>query len=211
MHNATARQTFSPQVFQDHDIGPVMGVDSNTGAGGANMWTHHRQLLPYLEDDNVGVAPLPKGVTMSVSIRRSLRVGPRFGQPLEDLGVTPDVLYELTQRDLLSGNPDMINAAIDQIAKLPVRRLAARLVPAKRDSIAFVGVENLQRVDVYYDNRPVFTQDVRSGLNELHIPFSLDSVRKVELRGFCNVGRGKHRRAEYAAQLIKRVPQSASK
>ena len=26
--------------FQDHEIGPVLGVDDNTGAGGANVWTH---------------------------------------------------------------------------------------------------------------------------------------------------------------------------
>jgi hypothetical protein len=26
--------------FQDHGIGPVLGVDDNTGAGGANVWTH---------------------------------------------------------------------------------------------------------------------------------------------------------------------------
>ncbi len=27
--------------FQDHAIGPVVGVDTNTGAGGANRWMHH--------------------------------------------------------------------------------------------------------------------------------------------------------------------------
>ncbi|MFF3930493.1 S41 family peptidase [Streptomyces hirsutus] len=26
--------------FQDHRIGPVLGTDENTGAGGANVWTH---------------------------------------------------------------------------------------------------------------------------------------------------------------------------
>ena len=26
--------------FQDHEIGPVLGADGNTGAGGANVWTH---------------------------------------------------------------------------------------------------------------------------------------------------------------------------
>ena len=28
--------------FQDHAIGPVLGVDDNTGAGGANVWSHGR-------------------------------------------------------------------------------------------------------------------------------------------------------------------------
>ena len=33
--------------FKDHKIGPVLGVDDNTGAGGANVWTHAllKQLL----------------------------------------------------------------------------------------------------------------------------------------------------------------------
>ena len=26
--------------FADHEIGPILGVDDNTGAGGANVWTH---------------------------------------------------------------------------------------------------------------------------------------------------------------------------
>lgn len=26
--------------FKDHQIGHILGVDGNTGAGGANVWTH---------------------------------------------------------------------------------------------------------------------------------------------------------------------------
>jgi C-terminal processing protease CtpA/Prc len=62
--------------FQDHQIGPVLGTDENTGAGGANVWTHEL-LSALLEDDrNTPYAPLPKGAGMRVSIRRTLRVGP---------------------------------------------------------------------------------------------------------------------------------------
>ena len=34
--------------FQDHHIGPVLGTSGNTGAGGANVWTHElmREFLP---------------------------------------------------------------------------------------------------------------------------------------------------------------------
>ena len=33
--------------FADHRIGPILGVDDNTGAGGANVWTQGllKQLL----------------------------------------------------------------------------------------------------------------------------------------------------------------------
>src|SRR3712207_9255760 len=37
--------------FQDHAIGKVLGVDDNTGAGGANVWTHG--LLARLLDEAV--------------------------------------------------------------------------------------------------------------------------------------------------------------
>ena len=34
--------------FQDHGLGPILGVSGNTGAGGANVWTHDllRDLWP---------------------------------------------------------------------------------------------------------------------------------------------------------------------
>jgi len=49
--------------FQDHDIGPILGVDDNTGAGGANVWTHDllKQLLqfPAPEDSETPYKSLP--------------------------------------------------------------------------------------------------------------------------------------------------------
>ena len=35
---------------------------------------------------------------------------------LEDLGVTPEVDYRMTRRDVLEGNRDLIDTAIDQLA-----------------------------------------------------------------------------------------------
>ena len=188
--------------FQDHAIGKIMGVDVNTGAGGANMWTHHRQLLPYLVDDGVGIEQLPSGVAMSVSIRRSLRVGPRFGQPLEDLGVTPDIHYDMTKRDLLKGNQDMIETAISELQKGTVRNLIARFIPAGRDSIGFVICRNIDRIDVYYDGRPVHTQDIRQPRTEVHVPFTLAGVGRLEVHGFQTVGAGKRRAPKRVARVV---------
>src|SRR5579884_852592 len=63
--------------FRDHAIGPILGVDDNTGAGGANVWTHG--LLTALVQDPLAdppspYKPLPKGANMRVSVRRTLRV-----------------------------------------------------------------------------------------------------------------------------------------
>lgn len=43
-----------------------------------------------------------------VSIRQCARVGRRAGLPVEDLGVRPDHRHEMTRRDLLEDNYDLI-------------------------------------------------------------------------------------------------------
>ena len=77
--------------FQDHEIGPVLGVDDNTGAGGANVWTHGllKALRDLPPDAETPYAPLPRQADMRVAIRRTLRVGKLAGTPVEDLGVGP--------------------------------------------------------------------------------------------------------------------------
>ncbi|WP_406723612.1 S41 family peptidase [Streptomyces sp. GD-15H] len=133
--NAIGQQYFGPVVlitnarcysatdifaagFQDHQIGPVLGTDENTGAGGANVWTH--QLLSSLlqGDKATPYVPLPKGAGMRVSIRRTLRVGPQSGTPVEDLGVIPDERHQMTRRDLLEDNADLFDRA-GQLLKKP--------------------------------------------------------------------------------------------
>jgi cytosine/adenosine deaminase-related metal-dependent hydrolase len=98
--------------FQDHEIGPILGVGANTGAGGANVWSH--QLLRALLEGTAlgaGYQPLPGGADLRVAVRRTLRVGPSSGDVLEDLGVEPATIYRMTADDLLHGNRDLIAAA----------------------------------------------------------------------------------------------------
>ena len=58
---------------------------------------------------------LPQGADMTVSLRRSMRVGDRAGMPLEDLGVKPDVRYRSTRRDLLEGSVGLLITAVDML------------------------------------------------------------------------------------------------
>ena len=44
--------------FQDHGIGPVIGVGGATGAGGANVWSHGL-LWALMEPDDVDAGPSP--------------------------------------------------------------------------------------------------------------------------------------------------------
>ncbi len=95
--------------FKDNRVGTILGLDGNTGAGGANAWSY--ELLEQLLPKGKTMKSLPKNASFSVAIRRTTRVGENMGMPLEDLGVTPDVLYRVTKADLLEGNPDLIAEA----------------------------------------------------------------------------------------------------
>ena len=149
--------------FADHGIGPILGVDDNTGAGGANVWTHG--LLSTLmqmpqPDPKSPYQPLPNGSNMRVSIRRTLRVGKESGTPVEDLGVVPDVVHRLTRDDLLSGNTDLLDAAGQLLAGLPIRRLDVATSLAGNTLTVTLTVAEVDRVDVYLDGRPQRSSDI---------------------------------------------------
>ena len=98
--------------FRDHDIGPILGVDDNTGAGGANVWSYSL-LHALLADKDPKLDELPGGCDCRVSMRRTLRVGTSAGMPLEDLGVIPDARHYMTKRDVLAENEDLIAHAVE--------------------------------------------------------------------------------------------------
>ena len=111
--------------FQDHAIGPILGVDANTGAGSANVWDHDLLSQSFVQptpDPASPYEPLPNGSSLRVAIRRTLRVGPRAGTPVEDIGIVPDHRHFTTRNDLLKDNVDLFAAAGDLLAALPVRR-----------------------------------------------------------------------------------------
>jgi C-terminal processing protease CtpA/Prc len=166
--------------FQDHGIGPVIGTDANTGAGGANVWDY-AELHRVLPEEFPG---LPKDMAMRVAIRRTTRVGKRAGDPVEDLGIVPDHPYRMTRRDVLEGNPDLIAKACQILSELPIRSLDASLTSNGGGlEVGFTSL-GLDRLDAYVDGRPRQSWDVVDG--EQVKPLSPDGagVSEVELRGF---------------------------
>ena len=159
--------------FQDHGIGPVLGVDGNTGAGGANVWTH--DLLKLLMDtppDAGGPAAnpfvdLPAGAGFRVSVRRTLRVGAdRVGTPVEDFGVVPDELHELTRDDIVRRQPRPAGPGGRAAGGPPGLHAGAGDPPEVRaDGKVRVRLTTagLDRVDVAFDGRPVASLDVDGG------------------------------------------------
>jgi Peptidase family S41 len=141
--------------FQDHNIGRVLGTSGHTGAGGANVW-EHADLEQALPPAISPFKPVPAGASFRVAIRRSMRVGLHSGEPLEDLGVVPDEVYQMTRNDVLNHNGDLIAHACGILAGTPRQRLTATYNKRGGGSLHMTVVtSNVQRVDVLLDGRPV--------------------------------------------------------
>jgi hypothetical protein len=170
--------------FQDHEIGPVLGADGNTGAGGANVWTHSllRQLFPGGDSP---YKPLPNQADMRVAIRRSLRVGRRTGTPVEDLGVLPDHRHFMTREDLLNDNVDLIDQAGELLAAMPVRSLQVQVEdggPGQADVTA--AAQGISRLDIYVNGRPSLSLDVQGGQATFRVPKPGAAAATLEIQGF---------------------------
>lgn len=165
--------------FQDHGIGPVLGVDGNTGAGGANVWTHDlfTLLLDTPPNPDSPFVDLPAGAGFRASVRRTLRVGHRAGTPVEDLGVVPDERHHLTRADIMGANDDLLARAGELLAGRPSYVLAlegpAEVRPDGRVRMRLT-TAGLDRVDVAFDGRPTASLDVtdRTSTHTLRPPSS---------------------------------------
>ncbi|MFD3399586.1 S41 family peptidase [Kribbella sp. NPDC058693] len=155
--------------FADHEIGTILGVDDNTGAGGANVWTHGllASLLnePPPPDETSPYIALPNGANLRVAIRRTLRVGKLAGTPVEDLGVKPHETHRMTKADLLDGNVDLLNKAGALLAALPVRRLELKTSISGTTLTVAIDAQSTDRVDIYLDERPISSEDLTGPLS----------------------------------------------
>jgi C-terminal processing protease CtpA/Prc len=169
--------------FADHEIGPVLGVDDNTGAGGANVWEHGELRSQWPAGPFVA---LPGGAQFRVALRRSLRVGKRSGEPVEDLGVLPDVRHHLTRRDLLEDNADLMEYAGELLKARTPRRLDAEVVSrTPSEAVLSLTTQSVQSIDVYRDGRPATTvPDLAAGTTEVHVPLAGEPPATVRIEGF---------------------------
>lgn len=70
----------------------------------------------YLERGTAGLADLPAGFRMSLTMRRAVRVLANEGRVLEDVGIVPDILYRMTIRDVMEHNQDLFERAGRELA-----------------------------------------------------------------------------------------------
>jgi hypothetical protein len=173
--------------FQDHQIGPVLGCHSRTGAGGANVWDYGVLQQINLKPENPFV-DLPAGATMRVAARRCTRVGSRSGIPLEDYGVAADVRYYMTKGDVVGNNDDLIAAAAKILKPLPKQTL--RLTPDPEDPLQkfVIDCTNVDRIDVFVDDRPALSRKVSGNQAnwKILLPFAATKGSVVSASGYRN-------------------------
>ena len=168
--------------FQDHGIGPILGTSGNTGAGGANVWTHEF-LGQLLTGEDSPLEQLPSGASFRVSIRRTTRVGERSGVPVEDLGVVPDEVHRMSKADVLEGNRDLIERAGELLSQLPRYALSVKTRSRADHVTVTVEAENLTRLDAAVDGRPLASLDVEGGKKTFDVPGTADG-RALEVKGY---------------------------
>lgn len=81
--------------IQDNKIGKILGVDDNTGAGGANVFTYDLLRVILSGSDSL-FEGIPNCASMRVAVRQTTRrVGDKAGLPLENLGIQPDAIHRM--------------------------------------------------------------------------------------------------------------------
>ncbi len=180
--------------FRDHGIGPIIGVDGNTGAGGANVWTAGQlgDALGDASDDAGGkLGALPRGAGLRVALRRSLRVGAHAGTELEEIGVVPDEVVPATRRDALEGSVDLIALAAQRLIEREWFRLDAEILARPgRERTLFVTTRGIERLDATLDGRPLLSRRIAphpSGKDGMKTPvydLPLRAHGTLELRGY---------------------------
>jgi hypothetical protein len=177
--------------FQDHQIGTILGTNSNTGAAGANVWEHDE--LRALAGGRGNLRRLPRDAGMRVALLRSIRVGKNAGQPLEELGVTPDQEHQLTRDDILHGNRDLIGRAATILSGAPVRELTATLSsPASDGSRTLTATtRRIYRLEAHSGNQQFDSTDGLAACDttQFRVAASKLAAGKLSLQGYDRRGR----------------------
>lgn len=165
--------------FQDHAIGHILGVDDNTGAGGANVWEY--SLISGLVKDRRSLpSRLPQQASFRIAVRRVTRVGVNAGMPLEDLGVRPDKTHQFTRNDVLNKNVDLIEHAAKLLSRMPKHRLAATRISSTDYRI---DTTNVDCVRAFLDDDPLSTKRLPRRGFTLTVPEDADAT-ELRLRGY---------------------------
>lgn len=106
--------------FRDNRLGPVIGLDRATGAGGANVWSYSQVTQFALASGCPPLAQLPSGFDFNLSVRRATRAGDLRGMPLEGLGAEADIdhIYRPSTDDVAGNNEQLVLYAASVLSKV---------------------------------------------------------------------------------------------
>lgn len=177
--------------FQDHAIGLTIGPDCATGGGGANVWNHADLVRVAGPLAGVPLETLPGDATINIALRRSARVGPHSGKPIEDCGVEVDIQYKPdTIQDLLDRYPGMIRLACLEMGRMQSSRVDVPTVAVQHDGSLDVTIGQTVNVDELHfllDGHVALVQPTgANGAGKVHVPavpgLGLPSVLRIEGR-----------------------------
>jgi hypothetical protein len=176
--------------FQDHRIGKILGVSSNTGAGGANVWEHW--LLHKALPQGWGLKPLPNQASLRVAIRQCLRVGTRAGALLEDFGVVPDAVHRPERADVMEGDRVLLAHAAEFLSAQSRRSIEVTTEGPDPDRPGMLRIvittQGLKRLDFFVDGRPKDSRDlVLDKTGQATLRLSIWSGADLKLTGYAEL------------------------
>jgi len=171
--------------FEDNEVGQIIGVDRNTGGGGANRWLHDELRENTQRIHNIPLRILPGGATFGIAIRRVTRVGKNLGGALEDVGVQcgEGLLHKRTLRDLLDGDTALIGKACALLSERPTYWLKIEKASIRKDGVhVLMHTIGIDRIECFLDGLPQLTIAVTRDLQaeKLLQGLGIDAVISTE-------------------------------
>jgi C-terminal processing protease CtpA/Prc len=186
--------------FEDHALGPVIGVDETTGGGGANCWFYNDDVMIFLP----GADPLKHGINLQIAVRQCSRVGTNNeGVLIEEVGVPPKYDTSLTRKDVLEPRPwPLLFFAASKLIEAAGKRrydLATSLINRGGERRVAVRTVNIDRLDFFVNGRPTSRTVDRTSKAPIESPvLPTDDTVELEIRGFA--------RSELVARYVQAFP-----
>ena len=143
------------------------------------------KLIVNHEYQNSKVRSLPKGVSFSIAVRRTTRVNDKTGLPLEDIGVIPDHVYQLTKRDVVGHNEDLLTYAGKLLSKQNLYVFEVNINYVEDSLIINIVSKNLDRIDIFIDTRPYLSKNISDGSSQIKVNRD-KNTESIEIKGLKN-------------------------
>jgi C-terminal processing protease CtpA/Prc len=162
----------SAEIFaagmQDNGLATIVGTTKQSGGGGACVKSLEeiQQGMPGSDDDTgfkPAYIPSPKGdASCAIAVYRTLRVGPRAGVVLEDMGVVArrEHVCPLTTDDVCGSNQALLSFAARTLRTMPNRRIHAERDGPRGFALSVVDTDTtapIDRIDALAGGLPVVT------------------------------------------------------